>query len=518
MDCDPQKCPYAKGHYDRINDAVYELWTKEEAFDRETILAQAEKYSVCPFEITLDLAVWMDGIVCDYNYVFDPNVYLKRFFGENIKGKYLFLIDEAHNLVDRGREMYSASLCKEEIESTRRFVRAHSSRLYRMLGKAAKQLEVLKEESSSSWQVLENAGTLPVTLLSIQGEMDKLLEEPPSQEFVDGILEFYFAVRDFLNIAELVDENYVTYVSTDEDRKFRMKLFCVNPAANLQRCLDRGVSTVFFSATLLPLAYYRKMLSTRNENFGMYVNSPFEEEKRCLLLCRDVSSRYTRRGYEEYRRIAEYIARMSWKKKGNYMIFFPSYKLMEDVFEVYQEEFSADWVDCICQQASMNEREREEFLREFQAQGEKTLLGFCVMGGIFSEGIDLIGDRLIGVAVVGTGIPQIGCEREILKEYYDEKGEPGFDYAYRYPGMNKVLQAAGRVIRTREDIGVILLMDERFMNREYRMLFPREWSSVKTCTIGTVEASLKDFWEQVSEMESCGNEGTGPEQEDGADA
>ena len=518
MDCDPQKCPYAKGHYDRINDAVYELWTKEEAFDRETILAQAEKYSVCPFEITLDLAVWMDGIVCDYNYVFDPNVYLKRFFGENIKGKYLFLIDEAHNLVDRGREMYSASLCKEEIESTRRFVRAHSSRLYRMLGKAAKQLEVLKEESSSSWQVLENAGTLPVTLLSIQGEMDKLLEEPPSQEFVDGILEFYFAVRDFLNIAELVDENYVTYVSTDEDGKFRMKLFCVNPAANLQRCLDRGVSTVFFSATLLPLAYYRKMLSTRNENFGMYVNSPFEEEKRCLLLCRDVSSRYTRRGYEEYRRIAEYIARMSWKKKGNYMIFFPSYKLMEDVLEVYQEEFSADWVDCICQQASMNEREREEFLGEFQAQGEKTLLGFCVMGGIFSEGIDLIGDRLIGVAVVGTGIPQIGCEREILKEYYDEKGEPGFDYAYRYPGMNKVLQAAGRVIRTREDIGVILLMDERFMNREYRMLFPREWSSVKTCTIGTVEASLKDFWEQVSEMESCGNEGTGPEQEDGADA
>ena len=518
MDCDPQKCPYAKGHYDRINDAVYELWTKEEAFDRETILAQAEKYSVCPFEITLDLAVWMDGIVCDYNYVFDPNVYLKRFFGENIKGKYLFLIDEAHNLVDRGREMYSASLCKEEIESTRRFVRAHSSRLYRMLGKAAKQLEVLKEESSSSWQVLENAGTLPVTLLSIQGEMDKLLEEPPSQEFVDGILEFYFAVRDFLNIAELVDENYVTYVSTDEDGKFRMKRFCVNPAANLQRCLDRGVSTVFFSATLLPLAYYRKMLSTRNENFGMYVNSPFEEEKRCLLLCRDVSSRYTRRGYEEYRRIAEYIARMSWKKKGNYMIFFPSYKLMEDVFEVYQEEFSADWVDCICQQASMNEREREEFLREFQAQGEKTLLGFCVMGGIFSEGIDLIGDRLIGVAVVGTGIPQIGCEREILKEYYDEKGEPGFDYAYRYPGMNKVLQAAGRVIRTREDIGVILLMDERFMNREYRMLFPREWSSVKTCTIGTVEASLKDFWEQVSEMESCGNEGTEPEQEDGADA
>ena len=266
-ECNPENCLWARGHLDRVNDAVFELWTTQDSYDRDTLLEYAKKWQVCPFEMCLDLAVWVDAVICDYNYVFDPNVYLKRFFGENIKGKYLFLIDEAHNLVDRGREMYSASLCKEEIESTRRFVRAHSSRLYRMLGKAAKQLEVLKEESSSSWQVLENAGTLPVTLLSIQGEMDKLLEEPPSQEFVDGILEFYFAVRDFLNIAELVDENYVTYVSTDEDGKFRMKLFCVNPAANLQRCLDRGVSTVFFSATLLPLPYYRKMLSTRNENF-----------------------------------------------------------------------------------------------------------------------------------------------------------------------------------------------------------------------------------------------------------
>ena len=259
----------------------------------------------------------MDGIVCDYNYVFDPNVYLKRFSGENIKGKYLFLIDEAHNLVDRGREMYSASLCKEEIESTRRFVRAHSSRLYRMLGKAAKQLEVLKEESSSSWQVLEKCGDTSCDASEYSGRDGQTFWK--NRRHRNSWMEswnFYFAVRDFLNIAELVDENYVTYVSTDEDRKFRMKLFCVNPAANLQRCLDRGVSTVFFSATLLPLAYYRKMLSTRNENFGMYVNSPFEEEKRCLLLCRDVSSRYTRRGYEEYRRIAEYIARMSWKKKG----------------------------------------------------------------------------------------------------------------------------------------------------------------------------------------------------------
>ena len=451
-ECDPEKCPYAKGHYDRINDAVYELWTTEQSFDRETLLRHAQKWQVCPFEMSLDLAIWMDGVICDYNYVFDPNVCLKRFFGENVSGNYLFLIDEAHNLVDRGREMYSASICLNDVIETRKFVKPYSQKLWKKLGKVKKQMEELRQ-NCGEWKVEENAGVLPISLLSVQGELDQFLEESPAQEVVDGILDFYFEVRDFLNISELVDDNYVVYTAFDENGRFYMKLFCVNPAENLQKCLDKGNSTVFFSATLLPLQYYRKMLSTRSENFGMYVESPFEQKKRCLMICRDVSSKYTRRGYEEYRKIAEYIARMSWQKKGNYMVFFPSYRLMEDVYQVYQDEFSVSWVRCISQHASMTELEREEFLEEFTKETEETLVGFCVMGGIFSEGIDLIGDRLIGAAVVGTGLPQVNCEREILKGYYDEKGEQGFDYAYRYPGMNKVLQAAGRVIRTKEDTG-----------------------------------------------------------------
>ena len=496
-ECDPEKCPYAKGHYDRINDAVYELWTTEQSFDRETLLRHAQKWQVCPFELSLDLAVWMDGVICDYNYVFDPNVYLKRFFGENVSGNYLFLIDEAHNLVDRGREMYSASISLDDVIETRKFVKPYSQKLWKKLGKVKKQMEELRQ-NCGEWKVEENAGVLPISLLSVQGELDQFLEESPAQEVVDGILDFYFEVRDFLNISELVDDNYVVYTAFDENGRFYMKLFCVNPAENLQKCLDKGNSTVFFSATLLPLQYYRKMLSTRSENFGMYVESPFEQKKRCLMICRDVSSKYTRRGYEEYRKIAEYIARMSWQKKGNYMVFFPSYRLMEDVYQVYQDEFSVSWVRCISQHASMTELEREEFLEEFTKETEETLVGFCVMGGIFSEGIDLIGDRLIGAAVVGTGLPQVNCEREILKGYYDEKGEQGFDYAYRYPGMNKVLQAAGRVIRTKEDTGAILLMDERFLNRDYRNLFPREWNDACTCTLGNVEKHLQAFWD-VSE-------------------
>lgn len=496
-ECDPEKCPYAKGHYDRINDAVYELWTTEQSFDRETLLRHAQKWQVCPFEMSLDLAIWMDGVICDYNYVFDPNVCLKRFFGENVSGNYLFLIDEAHNLVDRGREMYSASICLNDVIETRKFVKPYSQKLWKKLGKVKKQMEELRQ-NCGEWKVEENAGVLPISLLSVQGELDQFLEESPAQEVVDGILDFYFEVRDFLNISELVDDNYVVYTAFDENGRFYMKLFCVNPAENLQKCLDKGNSTVFFSATLLPLQYYRKMLSTRSENFGMYVESPFEQKKRCLMICRDVSSKYTRRGYEEYRKIAEYIARMSWQKKGNYMVFFPSYRLMEDVYQVYQDEFSVSWVRCISQHASMTELEREEFLQEFTEETEETLVGFCVMGGIFSEGIDLIGDRLIGAAVVGTGLPQVNCEREILKGYYDEKGEQGFDYAYRYPGMNKVLQAAGRVIRTKEDTGAILLMDERFLNRDYRNLFPREWNDACTCTLGNVEKHLQAFWD-VSE-------------------
>lgn len=493
-ECNPEACPYAKGHFDRVNEAVYQLWTTKENFDRDCILEQAEKWKVCPFEMCLDLSVWMDGVICDYNYAFDPNVHLKRFFGEESRGKYIFLIDEAHNLAERGREMYSASICKEEVLEVKKLVKPFWPKLARALEKVNKLLLELKKECDK-YQIQENQGVMPLYLMQVMGEMEQMLEEPPREGIADEILDFYFSVRDFLNISELVDENYVIYTEQGEDGRFRLKLFCVNPAENLKTYLEKGISAVFFSATLLPLTYYRKLLSCREDDYGIYVPSPFDQEKRCILTGVDVSSRYTRRNYEEYRKLAAYIARMAWRKKGNYMVFFPSYKLMEEVRQVYEEEFSVDWVHCISQTASMDERAREEFLEEFQER-EKTLIGFCVMGGVFSEGIDLMGKRLIGVAIVGTGIPQISHEREILKEFYDKKGENGFDYAYRFPGMNKVLQAAGRVIRTQEDVGCILLLDERFSEGEYQRLFPLEWEDRKRCTLHNVEGFLKTFWEK----------------------
>lgn len=496
-ECTPEKCPYAKGHFDRVNDAVYELWTTEEVYSREVIRAHAEKWQVCPFEMCLDLFVWVDGVICDYNYAFDPNVHLKRFFGENISGDYIFLIDEAHNLVERGREMYSAEISRQTLFTLRKKIRKHFPKLARALDKASRQMLELEEDlkaSQNPYQVLSNPGVLPVTFLTISGELEEILEEKNlEEELRKEILEFYFVVRDFLNVSELVDENYVVYTECFGENDFRLRLFCVNPAANLSEYLKKGRSAVFFSATLFPMLYYRELLTTETDAYGIYVQSPFSAKNRRILIGSDVSSRYTRRNHTEYRKIAEYISRCVWQRQGNYMVFFPSYRLMEDVYQVYEEEFSVDWVRCIRQNSDMTEREREEFLEEFQSR-EGTLVGFCVLGGIFSEGVDLTGESLIGAIIVGTGLPQIGSEREILKEYYDRKKQSGFDYAYRYPGMNKVLQAAGRVIRTKEDRGVILLLDDRFLGRDYGEIFPREWKDRSSCRLNTVEEAVSRFW------------------------
>lgn len=500
-ECTPEKCPYAKGHFDRVNDAVYELWTTEEVYSREVIRAHAEKWQVCPFEMCLDLSIWVDGIICDYNYVFDPNVHLKRFFGENISGDYIFLIDEAHNLVERGREMYSAGISRQSLVALRKKIRKRFSKLARTLDKANRQMMELEEnlaETGKGYQVLLNPGVLPITFLTISGELEEILEEKElEEELRREILEFYFIVRDFLNVSELVDENYVVYTENSAEEGFRLRLFCVNPAENLGEYLKKGKSAIFFSATMFPMLYYRELLTTDRDAYGIYVQSPFPKENRRILIGSDVSSRYTRRNRAEYRKIAGYIARCVWQRQGNYMVFFPSYRLMEDVLQVYEEEFSVDWVRCVCQTPDMTEQEREGFLEEFQER-EGTLVGFCVLGGIFSEGVDLTGESLIGAVIVGTGLPQIGSQREILKEYYDKKNHCGFDYAYRYPGMNKVLQAAGRVIRTKEDKGVILLLDDRFWDRDYQEIFPREWQDRTGCRLDTVEGAVETFWKRFT--------------------
>lgn len=498
MECNPVHCPYAKGHYDRVNDAVFQLLLQEDVFSREVLLEQAEKYQVCPFEMSLDVASWVDDIICDYNYVFDPNVALKRFFSDR-SGDYLFLIDEAHNLVDRAREMYSAVMSMTELTHARHAVedKAVDRRLVTYMDRSILAMSALRESSEQSCQLMGNIGSLIVYLTKLSEQLEETLKEGVPASLREVLMEFYFDIRRFICAFERSDDRYLIYALRSED-SFEIKIFCVDPSKDLGERLAKGCGAVFFSATLFPVQYYKEMLSdTAVSDYDLYVDSPFAEENRLLVAATDVSSRYTRRGRKEYERMAAYIRDIIRGKHGNYMVFFPSYQLMKDVFEVFTEMElmkAGHGLQLVVQESEMSEDARQKFLDAFQADAADAVIGFCVMGGIFSEGIDLKEDRLIGVIIIGTGLPQVGEERELLSRYFNEKSGRGFEYAYLYPGMNKVLQAAGRVIRTEKDRGVIALLDERFNYSQYRKLFPREWHNCSKTSLNTIVQQVEDFW------------------------
>ncbi len=508
-DCNPAYCPYAKGHYDRINDAVYDLLVHEESFSREKVEEYARKHAVCPFEFCLDMSLFADGIICDYNYLFDPHVYLKRLFGDGPRADHIFLIDEAHNLLERGREMYSATMIKEEILELKRNLakeeadcvlvkEGYCGWIEKQLEKCNKELLALKRECEGYSKVKEIDGFVNA-LLRLHTAIDNYLDEQEDgqPDVRDQLLEFYFKICHFLDIYERVDENYVKYTQLLEDGSFLLKLFCVDPSKNLQECMSRGRSSILFSATFLPIQYYKGLLGGEKEDYEVYAQSVFQPHKRALLVANDVTSKYTRRSDEEFFTIARYIEEIVKNRNGNYMVFCPSYAFLQNIYDIYMEHFAKEGRECMIQQDYMDEQTRESFLESFQEEPDHVLIGFCVLGGIFSEGIDLKNDRLIGVMIVGTGIPQVCSERELLKDYFNRKGESGFDYSYRYPGMNKVLQAAGRVIRTAEDVGVIALLDERFLQFAYQKMFPREWEQFRVVNVDTVSAQVNAFWNRV---------------------
>lgn len=502
-ECNPEFCPYAKGHFDRINDAIYDLLTHRDNFNREAIEEYAAKHQVCPFEMCLDMSLFADAVICDYNYLFDPHVYLKRFFSEGIREDYIFLIDEAHNLVDRGREMYSAVLKKEDFLALKRLVKEYDGKMYRQLERCNRELLELKRECES-YACLDDVEAAPFVrmLVRLSSIMETYLEEHEESPVRKDILDFFFEVSHFLLINDKLDKNYVIYTQMESDGGFCIKLFCVNPSKNLRECMMRGRSTIFFSATLLPIQYYKQLLGAEEGDYEVYARSVFDPHKKALFIADDVTSKYSRRSDMEYYNIASYIHKIVGQRKGNYMIFFPSHVFLQNVYDVYSRYFEdKTQVECLMQEEYMDEGSREAFLARFgvaarEQEPARTLLGFCVLGGIFSEGIDLKNDSLIGAIIVGTGLPQVCNEREILKKFFDSQGDNGFDFAYKYPGMNKVLQAAGRVIRTVEDVGIVALLDERFLTPSYKRMFPREWEEYERVSLEQIEKRVERFWDE----------------------
>lgn len=504
-ECTPEACPYANGYFDRIKDA---LW---ETLDADTLTAQtltdaARKHTVCPFEMGLDLSLWCDVIIGDYNYLFDPVVSLKRFFES--AGGYLFLIDEAHNLPDRARDMHTESLLKSEFTSAKKLLGKGKSRLKTAIQKVNNAL--------LEWcHRCEEEGGSAKTLIrpNRDEELDRMLNRlcEPLEAWLDehrtpdethaALLQLYFDVRAWLRVAETFDDHFVLQ-ATAFGSDVRLTQLCLDPSAFLQQNFALGRAAVLFSATLAPPSYYKDLCGLPDAR-AVALKSPFPQENFALYCACDVSTRYRDRE-AACAQIADYLAEMTGARTGNYIAFFPSYQYLDKVRAVFEEKYPS--IPVLVQQTALDEAGREEFLARFAPDPDETLLAFAVLGGVFGEGVDLAGSRLIGAAVVGPGLPQVGARQEQLRDYFERTRGSGFDYAYRYPGMNKVLQAAGRVIRTPQDRGVVLLIDDRFSMWDYRRLMPPHWSHftpVYDCNV--LRTDLEKFWQ-------TDNPDTGPEE------
>ena len=494
--CNPEECEFARGYFDRANEALKDMF-HQDAFTRPAVEAVARSHQVCPFEFSLELSCWADCIICDYNYAFDPRVFLRRFFQEKKNNNYTFLIDEAHNLVDRSREMFSAEIFKQPVLDVRRAIRNELPRGYKVLGKINSWLvgERKKcEEHGPGRHTKQPPEDLFPMLSGFLGVAERWLSLNIKAPFREELLDLFFAVSGFMKVAEKYDESYAAcYEKLKKDLK--LKLFCIDPSIQLENALKRCRAAIFFSATMTPMAYFKKILGCNEDANALTIPSPFPGENLTLFVSDRISTFY--RDREKTRlQVAKAICTLINQKKGNYLIFFPSYEYMMMVFESFKSHCPDS--EMMLQTPGMSESERDEFLNRYRQAYPKSLVGFAVMGGIFGEGIDLVGERLSGAVVVGVGLPGISLEKELIKDYFTHTHNAGYEYAYQYPGINRVFQAAGRVIRSENDRGVVLLVDQRYATHRYRSLLPVEWEPIKVRDQKQFAEKLQKFWSQKS--------------------
>lgn len=491
-------CEYSINYFGKIKKAIAEALS-EDFMDRFTVEKYARQHVVCPFELSLDLSLWCDVIICDYNYLFDPRVYLKRFFSQ--RGEYCFLIDEAHNLVDRARDMFSSELSKREFFEFKQLVKIEipgvfekTDRIYKYFLETAKTISSEKDDGAKEFYCVrrDQPDELYELLESFTGYLENWLSRNNSVSFMEPLLDLYYKSLNFMKILELYDDKYVViYDKTSRD--FKIKLFCIDPSKLLKTAMDRGRSSILFSATLSPTGYFTSMLGGDRDSKALALASPFPVENLCVYVDDTVSTKYKTRQFT-YDRIAQTILETVTARSGNYMVFFPSFDYLNEIYYRFMG-IKAAGIRTLFQMPGMSEAARQEFLNEFDSFGESSLVGFAVLGGVFGEGIDLTGDKLSGAVIVGVGLPQICNERNVIRRYFDEIYGEGFEYAYTYPGLNRVLQAAGRVIRTENDMGVVVLLDERFSYPIYRELMPSEWNPIPRASGGCeLTDVLQDFW------------------------
>ena len=467
--CNKDYCEFASGYYDRINEVLYEILENELIINKSVIEFYAKKFEVCPFELSLDLSLYTEGVICDYNYIFDPRVSLKRM--SNLTEDRILLIDEAHNLVDRTRDMFSAVLEKEKIMSLRRKIKNEKT-LYKRLSSINQEFLNFKKlfDENNDEITIEIPEKLMYSIQKFLEEADSWLKINGNDSRYKEFLELYFDFSSYIRIARVYDENFTT-ILTRNNKNIFIKLYCLNPSELIKYITLQNRSTVFFSATLLPHPYFRNIFGEHENDRSLILTSPFNPENLKVSIF-PVSTRYRDRK-KTSKDISSKIYEFVNRKTGNYLIFFPSYAYMAYIYDEileFHEDFYAD-----VQTKNMDELEREQYLEKFVFNPASSRIGFVTLGGIFSEGIDLIGNRLSGVVIVGVGIPKVCFERELIKEFYNNQGMFGYDYSYTFPGMNKVLQGAGRLIRTENDFGELLLIGDRYLSRKYREMVPEDW-------------------------------------------
>ncbi len=496
--CNPQDCPLAKGFYDKCRAAVFELLTRQNGYPRKTILETAERFGVCPYEFQLELSLLCDIVIADYNYVFDPMVYLRRFFGPDAPNeKYLFLVDEAHNLADRARSMYSVELRRSDAlfpsvtdPELSGAVNRYLDFLDSLRGLCKDTLQRGSDGAEQGYYLSRRpVGDLTGTV----GEcLERLEKWSRTHSEADDVSRLIKQLKRFSVIASCYDERFLTFVSVCGE-EVSVRLLCLDPSELLHERLKLAHGTVCFSATLTPTDYFADILGGGKDAVCVSLPSPFDPSHLCVAAVTGVSTRFEDRE-KNAKKTASIIAATVSGRAGNYIVYFPSYAYLEQVLKEFCNRYPQ--VETIVQEKGMDHAGRESFLDAFRDDG-RLRVGFCVLGGSFSEGVDLPGSRLIGTVIVGVGLPGLSDERNILRDFYENTRERGYDYAYTFPGMNRVMQAAGRVIRREDDRGIVVLCDDRFAEPRYQALMPDFWKPLKFAENAKELSKIAcDFWEK----------------------
>jgi len=494
-ECDPEKCIYAKGFFDRLQTATKDIFQNEKLMKRSVVEHYAEKHKVCPFEFSLFISYFVDVIICDYNYVFDPRTHLIRYFDEQ-NYEPLILIDEAHNLISRSRDMYSATLVKSDFIKLRRL----GSKLKPTIRTGVKHvLDIFDSfESDLIDQPFISSKSLNDAFLEaikyLMKKIENALKENPKYPKKSDVLDSYFSILSFSRIYEYYNDSYLTNIEMLDGEDISVTIQCLDASKFLLDTLkNKTFGSVFFSATLYPIEYYQELL-TQNEGETLKIQSPFDHQRLKMIMMDSISTRYQDRT-SSIQGVVDTIVSIVDSKKGNYIVFFPSYQYLNQVLDQLPQDINAD---ILIQKRDMVHMLRDLMIEKFKTTIERSQLAFFVMGGMFAEGIDYVGDMLNGVIVVGVGLPMINETNNQLKTYYQEHFNKGFDYAYQYPGMNKVIQAVGRVIRSTSDYGVAILIDDRFTQASYRKLFPPEWKHYDVArNQKQLNQLLSDFWTKM---------------------